>query len=105
MEDLRGHAEAFARRLKERYGDRIDRIVLFGSVARGDEEEESDVDLLVVTRGDRLALQWDLAAESVRFLLETGVLVVPQAFTPAEMERLRETLFGRAVASEGVVLA
>jgi predicted nucleotidyltransferase len=29
----------------------VDRIVLFGSVVRGEEDEESDVDLLVVLKG------------------------------------------------------
>ena len=37
-------------RLRQRYGDRLRRVVLFGSKARGDYDEESDVDLLVLLR-------------------------------------------------------
>lgn len=44
-------AEAKAR-LEALYGPRLDRVVLYGSRARGDERPDSDIDLLVVLRGD-----------------------------------------------------
>ena len=37
-------------RLRRRYGDDLLRVVLFGSKARGDFDEESDLDVLVVVR-------------------------------------------------------
>lgn len=37
--------------LEELYGDRLVRLVLYGSQARGDVHEESDVDVLVVLEG------------------------------------------------------
>ena len=40
------------RRLGQQYGDRLVQLVLFGSQARGDATVESDVDVLVVLRGD-----------------------------------------------------
>jgi uncharacterized protein (UPF0332 family)/predicted nucleotidyltransferase len=43
----------FLERLEAECGDRVQRVVLFGSRARGDHEAESDVDLLVVTDEDR----------------------------------------------------
>ncbi len=44
---------AEARPLLEReYGDRLSKVVLFGSHARGDADVESDIDLLVVLEGD-----------------------------------------------------
>jgi len=42
--------ELFARLIKERLGDRLVRVVLFGSRARGDAQEDSDYDCLIVTR-------------------------------------------------------
>jgi len=37
--------------LLERFGERLESLVLFGSVARGDWKKDSDVDLLVVAEG------------------------------------------------------
>lgn len=39
-------------RLEQAYGDRLVRVVLFGSHARGAADEASDVDLLVVLEGE-----------------------------------------------------
>jgi predicted nucleotidyltransferase len=39
------------RGLQSLYGDRLARLILFGSRARGDAEPESDYDVLVVLRG------------------------------------------------------
>jgi predicted nucleotidyltransferase len=36
--------------LRERYGDRLMSVALFGSVARGTQREDSDIDFLVVAR-------------------------------------------------------
>jgi predicted nucleotidyltransferase len=38
-------------RLKELYGDSLERVVLFGSQARGDAAAGSDIDILVVLKG------------------------------------------------------
>jgi len=43
-------------RLQEIYGDRLERLVLFGSRARGDAEPDSDIDVLVVLSGNGDAL-------------------------------------------------
>ncbi|MBD3285563.1 nucleotidyltransferase domain-containing protein [candidate division WOR-3 bacterium] len=37
--------------LSELYGERLDRLVLFGSRARNDAEPESDIDVMVVLTG------------------------------------------------------
>jgi predicted nucleotidyltransferase len=39
-------------RLEELYGERLDRLILYGSQARGDAEPDSDIDVLVVLRGE-----------------------------------------------------
>lgn len=43
-------ARDVAKDLQELYGDRLRRVILFGSWARGDAHPESDIDLLVVLR-------------------------------------------------------
>jgi len=44
--------DEFVRRALSRYGAEIASIILFGSVARGDATEDSDIDILVVWNGD-----------------------------------------------------
>ena len=46
-------AEEFARRVTSAMGDQIDSIVLYGSVARGEAWEESDIDILVISSNGR----------------------------------------------------
>jgi len=43
------------RELATLYGDRLEQLVLFGSRARGDADVASDMDLLVVLKGDMRA--------------------------------------------------
>jgi predicted nucleotidyltransferase len=39
-------------RLEDSYGDRLVKMVLFGSQARGDAQSDSDIDVLVVLKGE-----------------------------------------------------
>lgn len=65
------------------YGDRIERIVLFGSRARGDARQDSDYDLAVFIRG-----AVGFAEESARLagvgadiLLDTGAVISATPFS------------------------
>jgi predicted nucleotidyltransferase len=90
-------------------GARLERIALFGSRARGDAEEDSDIDLLVLVRdeptaGDRTrlsALAADLAVETRAFLPFSLILM-----SRARFDELlaRERRFARDVQREGIVL-
>lgn len=51
-DELAALSQDVKRVLTDLYGDRLERIVLFGSYARGDFHEESDVDYLVVLKDD-----------------------------------------------------
>ena len=44
--------DEFLWRVLEKYRNRIDGIILFGSVAKGEAKEDSNIDLLVIWRGD-----------------------------------------------------
>ena len=72
--DEQAGVESFVAHLRQRYGDELLRVVLFGSKARGDSDAESDLDVLVVLQGDGT---WDRLREitdlTTRLLLETGV--------------------------------
>jgi uncharacterized protein len=90
--------------LDELYGDRIERVVLFGSRARGDAYTESDYDVAVFLND--LADRWReldrLADLRTEFLEETGVFVDAKPY-PAGAYRDR-TILMREIRSEGVDL-
>ncbi|MCW7074784.1 MAG: nucleotidyltransferase domain-containing protein, partial [Candidatus Methanospirare jalkutatii] len=48
QKEYREAVEEFVRRVLERYKEKIESIILFGSVARGEAKEDSDIDILVV---------------------------------------------------------
>jgi len=67
----------FRAALDEMYGGRIERVVLFGSRARGDAQPDSDYDMAVFLSdiGDRFAEMNRLADLSTDILDETGEFV------------------------------
>lgn len=75
----------FRAKLGEMYGDRLQRVILFGSRARGDAGPESDYDLAVFFHSlpDRWHEWTRLANLRVDFLDETGAFFDAKPF-PAE---------------------
>lgn len=87
-------------------GDRVRRVVLFGSRARGDATEESDYDVLVVVDRRDEQLVEALYRPVMDVLLGTGKLVSLKVMSEQSFERLRglHTPFIEAVLRDGVVL-
>jgi predicted nucleotidyltransferase len=63
----------FVRRALEKHGDKIESIILFGSVARGEAREDSDIDILLITSEDPFKMQKLISKVVVKILLETGM--------------------------------
>ena len=94
----------FRAALDEAYGDRIERVVLFGSRARGDAREDSDYDIAVFLRDmpDRFAEMNRLADLGTDLLEETGAIVHALPY-PAGSHEDRTSLM-REIRYEGVDL-
>jgi len=68
----------FVERLRQRYGEELLRVVLFGSKARGDSDAESDVDVLVVLRdGERWQRLAEISDMTSQLLVESSVNISP----------------------------
>ena len=67
----------FRTALDDRYKDRIEKIVLFGSRARGDNDSESDYDVAVfITDIDRFDVELAVIADiETEILYETGKVI------------------------------
>jgi predicted nucleotidyltransferase len=47
-------SQEFVSKVSQLYGNRLSKVILFGSYARGEQHEESDVDYLVVLNDDEI---------------------------------------------------
>jgi predicted nucleotidyltransferase len=79
-----------------------ERIILFGSRARGEADEYSDYDVVVIKETDRPFLErlQDMVPYLLAFDRPAEILV----YRPDEFERMRDTGLGWIVHQEGVVL-
>ena len=98
--------DEFVKKAMDNYADKIDSIILFGSVARGEAKRNSDVDILVITNGDSFEMQRLISGIVVEILLETGIYVSVKVLSKEEYELLRDidSLFYRNLSEEGIVI-
>lgn len=101
--------ERFISAARQRFGDRLQQVVLYGSKARGSGHSESDLDLLVILRGDH-GVDWR-DARAASFLaadvgLETGVDVAAKCISWERFghETAEPVGFASRVSREGVTL-
>ena len=97
--------EKYVNEIKKIYGLHLRQIILYGSYARGDYDNESDIDITAVVKGSRLELQnklravWDISAD---IGLENDVVVSPTVIPYDEFEEYKEKLpYYRNIAKEG----
>ena len=96
--------EEFAERAEVELGSSLRQLYLYGSVARGEETRDSDVDVFAVVE-DESDLDWlrDLAYDLG--VLENGVVINVQGRTVDEFEGFSRTSYLRNIGREGVEYA
>ena len=75
---IRQVANEYKANLKRLYGDKLAEVVLFGSYARGDNREESDLDFAVVFRNPNIRSTAEIVKTSVigsRLSLKYGITI------------------------------
>lgn len=101
----RGVAEAVASELKQELGERVVEVRLYGSVARGRSEDDSDIDLLLVV--DRKGDLGPVSRILGEWMARSGEVVHLVTVTRTELDELEreQTPFSKAIESEGEALA
>lgn len=90
----------FVKKLREKI--RVEKVILFGSRARGDHLEDSDVDLIVVSR-DFEGLPFFERMDKLILLWESPLNLELLCYTPEEFERKRKEIGTvRQAVKEGV---
>ena len=82
-------------------------VILYGSYARGEENYESDIDLLILLDKDKITWQDEKKIKYPLYDIEfdTGKIISPLVLTKKDWEtRHRITPFYENVVNEGVVL-
>ncbi|MBR2215248.1 MAG: nucleotidyltransferase domain-containing protein [Selenomonadaceae bacterium] len=90
------------------FGKDIREIYLYGSYARGDFDEESDVDFAAIVDGERLSLQQEMKklwGETAKIDLEYDVVTSPTVIPTEEFHKYIDELpYYRNIKTEGIRL-
>ena len=95
--------------LRQHFGDKLDRILVFGSVARGTDRADSDIDILVVLDSPANSIGWQTERQ-VRELvypieLDDDVVLDLKVMAKGDLVGLRGyTPFMEQVRQQGVAI-
>ena len=85
--DTLDRMKRISERLKEKYD--ANTVILFGSYSRGEETEDSDIDLLVIAPSKERFFDRIASAKRLIRDLRDGLPVAPIVLTPEEAEKIR----------------
>ncbi|ADT83148.1 nucleotidyltransferase domain-containing protein [Thermococcus barophilus] len=107
MKDYKKIAEEFGREVSKLLGDQLVKVILFGSVARGKERENSDIDVLIIVRDNSWKIQQDVSGIVLKYLIKYGVYISVKVVTEEEFEIMRDmhSSFYHEVFREGIRIA
>jgi len=94
--------DSFIKRI-DTFKDTISRVIVFGSYARGEAKNESDIDVLLIVKDKKI--EREVIGMAVDVLLEHGEYISVKVLTEEEFELLKNTGFVRNVIKEGTVIA
>lgn len=106
MVDKEAVIQAVKKELQALYGDRLAKLILYGSYARGDFHEESDMDFLVVLRDEEIRFMQELdrmREPLLRISIDFGIALSNFPVTLKKLSRA-ETLFYQNVNQEGIIV-
>ena len=93
-------ARDFANSINSKY---IKRIILFGSVARGEDNEDSDIDILIVSDfGD--IIEPLIADEVFKIVLDKEEFISAHVMPESKLNRLKSFTFLNNIEREGLIL-
>ena len=82
--------------------EEIIKMILFGSVARGDDDNDSDIDILIVINQNNSELESAIDNIVVDFILEKEEVISPHVMTEEHFNKTKDYSFLKTVLAEGV---
>jgi predicted nucleotidyltransferase len=93
----------FAKSLKH---SEIVKIILFGSVARGEDNIDSDIDILIITKNmnDKIKIEDDIYSKVFNILLNTNEYLSVKMRSINHYENHKDFPFYENIANEGILI-
>ena len=108
-ENIRSIIYRFSQELRHILGDKLTKVIVYGSYARGDFQENSDIDIMILVKMSDEEIRlvkndiYDLAFE---IEMDTGIDIAPIIKEKQQYEYWVDTLpFYRNVRDEGIVVS
>ncbi len=97
---------SFVKELRERLGNEIVSVWIFGSRIKGDAKEDSDIDIFVLVKEKTANISEELAEITANYDLEYGLPLAPVLYDLFEYKKNKElgSFFFENVEKEGVIL-
>ena len=96
----------FKKALLKRFPNRIKKIILYGSYARGDTNPDSDIDILIIVDNS----DWEFIEQigeiswEIQFKYDFKIFISEMIYTQADFKKDKNHLFVRNVQHDGIEL-
>lgn len=81
----------------------IERIILFGSVARGDDTTGSDIDILIVSNKSE-KIEAKVSEEVFKVILNNKEFISAHVMSESKLDKLKNFSFLKNIKKEGIIL-
>ena len=105
MENIESISKVFIEKMKNRYGERLSKVVLYGSYAHGDQHEESDIDFMIILNDSKLQPEKvGIVGQLITEIKEQFNVLI--SILPVTIDRymFSDRLFYKNVRREGIVI-
>ena len=93
-------AKKFAKTIKS---DDIEQIILFGSVARGDDDEDSDIDILIVSDNTK-KIESKIATEVFNIVLNDKEFISAHIMSKNKLNKIKDFSLLKNINADGIIL-
>ena len=93
-------AQKFADSIKSKY---VEQIILFGSVARGEDNNDSDIDILIISSYGR-KIEPKISDEVFKIIMEDEELISAHVMSKNKIEKIKDYSFIKNVKKDGIIL-